>query len=120
MTVKGRLASCYDLPSFNNAVYHANCRKRFQESLTEVAGQTKLGRPPNPSKMITFECLCEYLDGLCDNDLYALEEVHSKMAELAIDNTGDEPNIFRINNNNNNNKDEWTMRVSQWLLDTVD
>lgn len=91
--VQGRLGSCTDLPSVD-AVYHSNCRLRFYKGLPETPSVAKLGRCPNKSKMAAFDRLCQHLDGLCEDDVYTLDEVHDMMGQLAQEYGDLEPDIF--------------------------
>jgi hypothetical protein len=81
--VQGRLSSCVDLPAVE-AIYHANCRIRFKTGLEEVSGVTKVGGQIESEKMEAFKKLCEYVDGVAENRLYTLVELHGIMKQFAM------------------------------------
>jgi len=92
MEVQSRLNTCNDLVAVE-AVYHRSCYAVFTAMRSNPSKDSKsatVGGKVCESKLETFETLCLWIE-LCDDELYTLTELHSKLGEIAF---GDEERVY--------------------------
>ena len=87
VTVKQRLSNCIDLVA-EEAIYHRSCYMRLyfgKTSNTASSSSKGAGRSVDVEMLSCFDTLCVWLEKEADCELYSLQELHSKMSEMAGD-----------------------------------
>lgn len=76
--VSGKLQACNDLVA-EEAIYHRNCYTRFTHGRSTMANDVtgQPGRKVDVEMLAGFDCICEFLESRCDNELFTLDDLRN-------------------------------------------